>query len=117
MLVVEDNQFVLRLTTAMVKSLGYDVLEAETGNAAMKILKTRSDIDLLLTDVMLPGSLNGPVLAKRALRLHPGLKVLFNSGYAEDTILQNGILEAGVHLISKPFRKQQLGIKITEVLK
>jgi PAS domain S-box-containing protein len=115
-LVVEDNKEVLRLTSSIVESLGYKVLLAETGDAAMKILATRSDIDLLLTDVMLPGDLNGPVLAKRAVQLHPKLKVLFNSGYAEHAILQRGILEEGVHLISKPFRKQQIAEKIAEVL-
>jgi PAS domain S-box-containing protein len=115
-LVVEDNPDVLKLTSAMAASLGYDVLQAKTGDAAMKFLKERSDIILLLTDVMLPGNVNGPELAKRATALYPNLKTLFNSGYAEHAIFQNGILEQGVHLISKPFRKQQLADKIEEVL-
>lgn len=116
-LVVEDNKDVLKLTSAMVKSLGYKVLEAETGDEAIKILKARPDIVLLLTDVMLPGAINGPVLAKQAKEFYPNLKVLFNSGYAEHAIVQNGLLEEGVNLISKPFRKQQLANKIEEVLK
>jgi two-component SAPR family response regulator len=72
---------------------------------------------LLLTDVMLPGKLNGPELAKQAVAFHPNLKVLFNSGYAEHAIMQNGLLDDGVHLIGKPFLKRQLANKIAEVLK
>lgn len=116
-LVVEDNKDVLKLTSSMVESLGYQVLQAETGDEALRLLKSRDDIELLLTDVMLPGALNGPVLAKQALSLHPGLKVLFNSGYAEHAIMQSGILEAGVNIISKPFRKQELAYSIERVLK
>jgi PAS domain S-box-containing protein len=115
-MIVEDNKNVLKLTSAMVKSLGYDVIIAETGDAAIKIFESDTLIDLLLTDVMLPGTLNGPGLAKRAVELRPGLKVLFNSGYAEHAIVQSGILEEGVHLISKPFRKQQLARKLAELL-
>lgn len=115
-LVVEDNKNVLKLTSAMVESLGYKVLQAETGRAAIEILEARADIDLLLTDVMLPGVLNGPELAKQAVAMHPNLKVLYNSGYAEHAIMQSGLLDKGVNLISKPFRKQQLAEKIEEIL-
>lgn len=116
-LVVEDNKNVLKLTSSMIESLGYSVMVAETGEAAMDIFKSHPDIDLLVTDVMLPGAINGPILAKRAVALYPKLKVLFNSGYAEHAILQSGLLDGGVHLIGKPFRKQQLAQKIQEVLK
>lgn len=116
-LVVEDNKNVLKLTSGMVESLGYKVITATSGDAAIEILERREDIDLLLTDVMLPGMLNGPELAKLAVKLHPNLKVIFNSGYAEHAIHESGILENGVHLISKPFRKQQLAAIIKEVLK
>jgi len=115
-LVVEDNPDVLRLTSSMVESLGYKVLTAASGDEAMGIIESRNDIDLLLTDVMLPGSLNGPAMAKRAMELRPALKVLFNSGYAEHAIFESGLLDEGVHLISKPFRKAQLAHKITEIL-
>lgn len=116
-LVVEDNRDVLTLTSGMVEELGYQVLTAASGDEALGILNRRSDIDLLLSDVMLPGTINGPELAKRALLLYPHLKVLFNSGYAEHAIMQSGLLEKGVPLLSKPFRKQQLAEKIEEVLK
>jgi len=115
-LVVEDNKNVLKLTAAMVESLGYQVVPTETGDDAIQILRTRQDIVLLLTDVMLPGKINGPALAAQAKEIHPNLKVLFNSGYAEHAIFQSGLLEEGVHLISKPFRKQQLAEKLAELL-
>jgi len=116
-LVVEDNNEVLKLTSSMVEDLGYDVLRAETGDTAIKILEAHPEIELLLTDVILPGAINGPLLAKRAVELYPNLKVIFNSGYAEQAVVQNGILEEGAHLISKPFRKQQLANMIEDVLK
>jgi CheY-like chemotaxis protein len=116
-LVVEDNSEVLKLTSAMVANLGYDVLEASDGDSAIEIIKERGDIDMLLTDVMLPGKLNGPGLAKQALLIRPNLKILFNSGYAEQAIFQTGVLEVGAQIISKPFRKQQLANKIFEILK
>ena len=116
-LVVEDNKNVLKLTSAIVKSLGYSVLTAETGDEAIEILKKRTDIVFLLTDVMLPGVINGPSLAKQAVALYPHLKVLFNSGYAEHAIMQSGLLEEGVNLITKPFRKQQLANKMEEIFK
>ncbi len=115
-LVVEDNKEVLKLTSTMVESLGYTILTAPTGDIALNLLKQHPDIALLLTDVMLPGALNGPGLAKHALLLNSRLKVIYNSGYAEHVIQQRGILEPGVNLIAKPFRKQQLAAKIAEVL-
>lgn len=115
-LVVEDNSSVLKMTSSMVESLGYSVLTADTGESALEILKKRDDIDLLLSDVMLPGAINGPILARHAVKLHPTIKVLFNSGYAEHAIFQRGLLDAGVDLLSKPFRKKQLAEKIIEVL-
>ncbi len=116
-LVVEDNPDVLALTSAIVSSLGYDVVTAECGDDAVKILEARGgDFDLLLSDVMLPGEMNGPEVAKFAKAKYPGLKVLFNSGYAEHALRESGLLEEGVNLIGKPFRKKQLAKKIEEVL-
>jgi CheY-like chemotaxis protein len=115
-LIVEDNKEVLSVTASMVENLGYTILTAENANDALAILQSRSDIHLLLTDVMLPGALNGPALAKKALEIHPDLKVLFNSGYAEQAIIENGLLEEGVNLLSKPFRKPQMAEKLSSLL-
>lgn len=115
-LVVEDNPSVLQLTSDMVESLGFRVSVASTGDEALKQLAKHDDIKLLLSDVMLAGGLNGPQLAKIALEKYPHLKVIFNSGYAEDAMRQSGMLEEGVHLLGKPFRKLQLAQKIKEVL-
>jgi CheY-like chemotaxis protein len=86
---------VLRLTSAMVTSLGYNVIEAMSGEMAIGILKIHDDIDLLLTDVILSGQMNGAELADEALRMRPNLKVLFNSGYAESAIFKAGIVFSG----------------------
>ena len=115
-LVVEDNLDVLKITSAMLESIGYRTLTASNGDEAIRLLEERSDIALLMSDVMLPGELNGPALAKRAAILRPGLKVLFNSGYAEHALQNSGLLHEHVHLISKPFRKIQLASKIAELL-
>ncbi len=115
-LVVEDNPDVLKLTSAMVENLGYAVLTSATGEEALANIARHPHIDLLLTDVMLTGAINGPVLAQRAVAIQPQLKVLFNSGYAEQAIFERGLLRRGVNLIGKPFRKQQLAQKILEVL-
>ena len=114
-LVVEDNPNVLKLTATMVKSLGYAVLTATTGDEALEIVAARP-IDLLLTDVMLPGEINGPALAQRATALQPHMKVLFNSGYAEQAIFERGLLDRNVQLIGKPFRKPQLAAKLKEIM-
>jgi PAS domain S-box-containing protein len=116
-LVVEDNPEVLSVSATMVESLGYEVLKATSGDEALLILKQRNDIDLLMTDVMMPGLLNGPALAKEARKLHPQLKVLFNSGYAEHAMRESGMLEEGVFLLVKPFRKGQLAEKLNAVLR
>ncbi len=81
-LIVEDNPDVLKLTATMVMQLGYRALQATNGQEALDMLSAHPQIDLLLTDVMLPGGINGPALAKTAQELRPGIKVLFNSGYA-----------------------------------
>lgn len=115
-LVVDDSREVLKVTGAMVRKLGYKALTAEYAAEALVLLEKHPEIDLMLTDVMLPGGINGPALAQKALQLRPGLKILFNSGYAEHAIIQSGLLKEGVHLISKPFRRQQLGEKLMDLL-
>ncbi|HLI10521.1 MAG TPA: PAS domain S-box protein [Alphaproteobacteria bacterium] len=114
-LAVENDAAVLNLTATMVRSLGYTVVTARSGDEAMRLIEQREDIDILLTDVMLPGSLNGPTLAKQAVALRPGLKILFTSGYAEHAIMESNMLDESVNLIGKPFRKQQLAERLRDL--
>jgi CheY-like chemotaxis protein len=115
-LVVEDDDLVRRFAIDMLRSLGYEVLAAEHGVAALEVLRARSDIELLFTDVVMPGGLNGRQLADAARALHPGLKVLFTSGYTENSIVHHGHLDRGVHLLSKPYRAVDLARKVRAVL-
>lgn len=115
-LVVEDDELVREHVRANLVGLGYKVIEAENGPEAMEILKQKRDIDLLFTDVVLPGGMNGKALADAAKDLQPDLKVLFTSGYTEDTMIHHGRLDLKVDLLSKPYRRIQLAEKLREVL-
>jgi CheY-like chemotaxis protein len=100
-LVVQDHDGLRDYSTSVLRELGYQVLEAPEGAEALELLKARQDVQLLFTDVVLPG-LNGRQLANEALRVRPCLKVLFTTGYTRNAIVHNGRLEQGVDLISKP---------------
>ena len=115
-LVVEDDEDVRANTTTMLTELGYRVLAASDGPRALRILESRSDIDLLFTDVGLPGGINGRQLADHALLHKPHLRVLFTSGYARNAIVHHGRLDPGVDLLPKPFTLAQLASKIRQVL-
>jgi PAS domain S-box-containing protein len=115
-LVVEDDEAVRANTTTMLDELGYVIVEASDGNSALRILEGRPDIDLLFTDVGLPGGLNGRQLADRARLLRPDLRVLFTSGYARNAIVHQGRLDPGVELLSKPFTLTQLATKVRQIL-
>lgn len=117
-LVVEDDADVRAFTVETVRELGYDVLEARDGNSALNVLRqTPADkIDLLFSDVVLPGGINGQQLAQQALALHPRLKVLFATGYARDVIVHHGRLDPGVQLITKPFAFEDLAARLRSVL-
>ena len=115
-LVVEDDELVRRFATDTLRSLGYRVLSAEHGAAALEVLRARSDIELLFTDVVMPGGVNGRQLADAALALYPQLKVLFTSGYTENAIVHHGRLDRGVHLLAKPYRAVDLARKLRAVL-
>ena len=117
LLVVEDDPLVLRHACDVLVGLGYRVTVADTGVAALAILRERSDFDLLFTDVVMPGGLNGRQLAEAAVALHPGLKVLYTSGYTENAIVHHGRLDRGVHLLPKPYRSIDLARKVHAVLK
>jgi PAS domain S-box-containing protein len=107
-LVVEDDALVRKYVITQIQSLGYHTLEASNATEALKLIDTDNAIDLLFTDVIMPGSMNGRLLADEALRRRPSLKVLFTSGYTENAIVHHGRLDAGVRLLAKPYRKPEL---------
>jgi len=115
-LVVEDDAAVRAAAIEMLRELGYRVLEAADGRAALRLLEAEPEVTLLFTDVGLPGGLNGRQLAREAQRRRTGLKVLFTTGYARDAIVHQGRLEAGVELIVKPFTSAGLGAKLRHLL-
>jgi PAS domain S-box-containing protein len=114
-LVVEDNADVRAYSVSVLAELGYRVLEAEDPEAALNLLRGSGRIDLLFTDVVLPGR-SGRELADLATQLRPGLKVLFTTGYSRNAIVHHGRLDAGVQLISKPFTFEGLAARIRDVL-
>jgi len=113
---VDDNQGVLGIATDQLTSLGYRVIAAASGAEALEMLRHDDQVDLLFTDVVMPGELAGRALAAKAVEMRPGLKVLFASGYFEGTLVGKGELEAEVQFLPKPYRKQELAQKIEEVL-
>ncbi len=115
-LVVEDDELVREQLVARLIGLGYNVASVENGPLALKILDTIPDLDLLLTDIVLPGGMSGRVLADTLRESRPDLKVLFTSGYTENAIVHHGRLDPGVELLSKPYRREQLAAKVRKVL-
>jgi signal transduction histidine kinase/CheY-like chemotaxis protein len=115
-LVVEDDDDVRATTVGVLRAFGYAVIEAEGGPKALATLERNPDIDLLFTDVGLPG-MNGRELADAARKKHPHLKVLFTTGYARNAIVHQGRLDPGVELITKPFTEVSLAAKIEQVLR
>lgn len=115
-LLVEDEDDVRAHSHEILAELGYNVVEASHGHAALKQLDAHPEIDLLFTDVGLPHGMNGRQLADEAVRRRPNLKVLFTSGYARNAIVHDGRLDPGVHLITKPFSYQGLAEKLRSIL-
>ena len=115
-LVIEDEPDVLALAEALLTSLGYRVLTAKDGQDGLSVLKNEPKVDLLLSDVVLPGGMSGPDFAAEAKRRVDGLKVLFMSGYAEGLVRDQGQLPEGADLLNKPFRRHELAQKIRTVL-
>jgi PAS domain S-box-containing protein len=115
-LVVEDDAALRAYTKEILIELGYRVLEATSGAAALEVLDRENDIDLLFTDIVMPGGINGRQLADEAVRRRPGLQVLFTTGYTRNAIVHHGRLDPGVQLISKPFSFDELGAKVRALL-
>jgi CheY-like chemotaxis protein len=115
-LLVDDDAIVRETVAAMLEDFGFTVLKASGGAEALAMLEQGTAIDLLLTDVVMPGAISGRELAERAVQVVPGLKVLFTSGYTENAIVHNGRLDPGVELLSKPYGREQLAAKVRRVL-
>jgi PAS domain S-box-containing protein len=115
-LVVDDEPNVRLLIQEVLEELGYRVLEADTGAAGLQILESSGRVDLLVTDVGLPGGMNGRQLADAALVSRPDLKILFITGYAENAVIGEGALKPGMHVLTKPFSLEALGGRVREIV-
>src|SRR5579871_6371361 len=107
-LLVEDDALVREYVVAQIRRFGYHTMAASNGAEALAIIDRGERIDLLFTDVILPGGMNGPELASEARKRRPGLKVLYTSGYAENALVHHGRLDAGVLLLPKPYVSSEL---------
>jgi PAS domain S-box-containing protein len=115
-LVVDDEPTVRMLVTEVLEDLGYTAIEAADSAAGLKVLQSDVRIDLLVSDVGLPGGMNGRQMAEAGRVTRPGLKVLFVTGYAESAVFGNGPLDAGMQVITKPFVVEVLGARIREMI-
>jgi CheY-like chemotaxis protein len=115
-LAVEDNEQVLRHVVSQLNGLGYTVIKAANGADALKLLAENPAIDLLFTDLVMPGGLDGHQLMLRARELRPGLKVLFTSGYTENILTRQGRFDPEQHLLSKPYERADLARALRKVL-
>ena len=115
-LIVDDEATVRMLVTEVLSENAYRVLEAHDGSSAMRILDSGQRIDLLITDVGLPGNMNGRQIADAARMKLPALRVLFITGYAENAAIGNGYLESGMQILAKPFPMSTLAQKVRQML-
>jgi signal transduction histidine kinase/DNA-binding response OmpR family regulator len=115
-LVVEDDDGVRETSVALLSDLGYRVLKARDAHSAFTIIESGVPVDLLFTDVVMPGPMRSTELAKKAKALLPNLAILFTSGYTENSIVHGGRLDPGVELLSKPYTREALARKIRHVL-
>ena len=115
-LVVEDDAKVRETVVDLLGGLGYAVLKANNAEQALAVVESGVHIDMLFTDVVMPGALRSPEMVRRAVQMLPALKVLYTSGYTQNAIVHGGRLDPGVELLSKPYSRQQLAFKIRQVL-
>jgi PAS domain S-box-containing protein len=115
-LIIDDEPSVRLLMTDLLQDAGYRVLEAADGPGGFKILQSNPRINLLITDVGLPGGMNGRQLADAGRALHPNLKVLFITGYAENAAVGNGQLEPGMQVMTKPFAVEAIANKVRDMI-
>lgn len=115
-LVVEDEENVRNFSVEVLEELGYQVVAVENASFALKALETMPRIDMLFTDVVLTGTMNGRLLADEVLRLRPGTAVLFTTGYTRNAIVHHGRLDEGIDFIGKPFSANALGQQVAKIL-
>jgi CheY-like chemotaxis protein len=115
-LVIDDEPSIRMLVTEVLEDLGYTAIEAADGPSGLKVLQSDVRVDLLITDVGLPGGMNGRQVADAARVTRPGLKVLFITGYAENAAVGNGYLDAGMQVLTKPFVMETLATRIRDMI-
>jgi len=115
-LIVEDDPGIREISAGILRGQGYDVVDVIDGKQAIEYLKGDTAVDLLFTDVILPGGMNGAEIARQAHQIQPNIKVLFTTGYSEDAIVHDGKLDPGVILIKKPYRRAELLELVTGLL-
>jgi CheY-like chemotaxis protein len=115
-LVVEDNDGVREYAVEVLEQLGYRVLAASDAKEALRLLSDGKHVDLLFTDIVLPGAITGRVLADQAKDMRPDLRVLYTTGYTRNAIVHQGRLDPDVHLLNKPYTQQSLARKVRDML-
>ena len=115
-LLVDDDDFVRRYAEEALLQLGYRVVAAASGPQALEALQSKDDIELLFTDIVMPGGMTGRQLAERVREVKPEIPVLFTSGYSDNVIVHRGRLDPNVHLLAKPYLRQDLAVKIRSLL-
>ena len=115
-LLVDDEATIRMLAADVLEDLGYRVLQSDSGSGGLEVLSTAGHVDLLLTDVGLPGGVNGRQLADAARVARPDLKVLFITGYAESAVLNHRHLDPGMHVLTKPFTMNTLANRVSDLL-
>lgn len=111
-LVVEDEDMIRELVVQQLVSLGYKVSEASDGPTGLEIIRERADIDLLISDIVMPGGMSGRDLAEEAMQLRPELRVLLTSGYSEDSDVRGDGTDRGFELLKKPYRRRELARRL-----
>ncbi len=114
-LVVEDDELVREHLSSQLRTLNYRVTTVENGHAALALIRATDDLDLLFTDVVMPGGMNGRQLVDAAHLIRPELRVLYTSGYTENSIVHQGRLDVGIELLSKPYRREELASKLRKI--
>ena len=115
-LVVEDNNSVREVAAAMIDEMGFETITATNGHEGLQMIDDHRDIDLVLSDVIMAGGMNGPELAAKAIKLRPDLKILFMSGYAPGSVRQMQDLPDTIELVNKPFTRNDLTEKVKKAL-